>query len=329
MQSHGQINEHEKALRFLWITAFIMLVIITVSSMWFAHIMETRENQETKEVTTPVSLGRELVAPLTPPTTTPTPTPRTDYLSFFMNQSPVSRAERDNNFKMDVYFPDTRTSDEVACAQALLQYAGFYIDTEEFISEYVVTGELETKNDGQLYGDHPIDAFTGDPRSDTGTNGGYVDVMMNAVSRFLREYDASYTVLNLKNQSIEQLDDLILGRNVPVCVWTTLGKYEDAQGDSWHTTEAGELFTWDTRTKCMILTGYDGDYEIVGDPTEGATEEYATHVISSNYDSLNRMAYAIVPKEGGNNTPIQRAINNKATFSYSGDVIDYHQMYGY
>ena len=78
MQSHGQINEHEKALRFLWITAFIMLVIITVSAMWFAHIMETRENQETKEVTTPVSLGRELVAPLTPPTATPTPTPRTD-----------------------------------------------------------------------------------------------------------------------------------------------------------------------------------------------------------------------------------------------------------
>ena len=69
-----------------------------------------------------------------------------------MNQSPVSRAERDNNFEMDIYFPDTRTSDEVACAQALLQYAGFYIDTEEFISEYVVTGELETKNDGQLYG---------------------------------------------------------------------------------------------------------------------------------------------------------------------------------
>lgn len=329
MQSHGQINEHEKALRFLWITAFIMLVIITVSAMWFAHIMKTRENQETKEVTTPVSLGRELVAPLTPPTATPTPTPKTDYLSFFMNQSPVSRAERDNNFKMDIYFPDTRSSDEVACAQALLQYAGFYIDTEEFISEYVVTGELETKNDGQLYGDHPIDAFTGDPRSDTGTNGGYVDVMMNTVSRFLREYDASYTVLNLKNQSIDQLDDLILGRNVPVCIWTTLGKYEDAQGDSWHTTEAGELFTWDTRTKCMILTGYDGDYEIVGDPTEGITEEYATDVLSSNYDSLNRMAYAIVPKEGGNNTPIQRAINNKATFSYSGDVIDYHQMYGY
>ena len=246
-----------------------------------------------------------------------------------MSRNPVSRAERDNNFSMDIYFPDTRASDEVACAQALLQYAGFYIDTEEFISEYIDTAELETKNDGQLYGEHPIDAFTGDPRSDTGSNGAYVDVMMNAVSRFLREYDASYTVLNLKNQTIEQLDDLILGRNVPVCIWTTLGKYEDTQGDSWHTTEAGELFTWDTRTKCMILAGYDGDYEIVGDPTEGKTDEYATDVLSSNYDSLARMAYAIVPKKGGDNSPIQRAINNKATFSYSGDVIDYHQMYGY
>ena len=79
----------------------------------------------------------------------------------------------------------------------------------------------------------------------------------------------------------------------------------------------------------MILAGYDGDYEIVGDPTEGKTDEYATDVLSSNYDSLNRMAYAIVPKKGGDNSPIQRAINNKATFSYSGDVIDYHQMYGY
>ena len=83
---------------------------------------------ETKtEVSVPVRLGRELVAPLALPT--PTPTPQTDYLSFFMLQNPVSRAERDNNFSMDIYFPDTRTSDEVACAQALLQYAGFYIDT--------------------------------------------------------------------------------------------------------------------------------------------------------------------------------------------------------
>ena len=140
---------------------------------------------ETKtEVSVPVRLGRELVSPLALPT--PTPTPQTDYLSFFMSKNPVSRAERDNNFSMEIYFPDTRTSDEVACAQALLQYAGFYIDTEEFISEYIETAELETKNDGQLYGEHPIDAFTGDPRSDTGSNGAYVDVMMNAVSRFLR-----------------------------------------------------------------------------------------------------------------------------------------------
>lgn len=283
---------------------------------------------ETKiEVSVPVRLGSELVAPLALPTHTPAP--QTDYLSFFMSRNPASCVERDNNFSMDIYFPDTRASDEVDCAQALLQYAGFYIDTEEFISKYIETAELETKNDGQLYGEHPIDVFTGDPRSDTGSNGAYVDVMMNAVSRFLREYDASYTVLNLKNQTIQQLDDLILGRDVPVCVWTTLGEYDDTQGDSWYTTETGELFTWDTRTKCMILTGYDGDYEIVGDPTEGKTDEYATDVLSSNYDSLNRMAYAIVPKKCCDNTPIQRAINNKDTFSYSGDVVDYHQMYGY
>ena len=138
--------------------------------------------------------------------------------------------------------------------------------------------------------------------------------MMNAVSRFLREYDASYTVLNLKNQTIQQLDDLILGRDVPVCVWTTLGEYDDTQGDSWYTTETGELFTWDTRTKCMILTGYDGDYEIVGDPTEGKTDEYATDVLSSNYDSLNRMAYAIVPRNVVTIHPFKELLTTKIPF---------------
>ena len=74
---------------------------------------------ETKtEVSVPVRLGRELVAPLALPT--PTPTPQTDYLSFFMSKNTVSQAERDNNYRMENYFQDTRTSDEVACGQAHL-----------------------------------------------------------------------------------------------------------------------------------------------------------------------------------------------------------------
>lgn len=308
----------------------IVLVIISLIGLGLTCLLVANKphpKPKEREVKIRESRGRELVAPLSP-TITPTPVPEKTYLSFFMSQTPVTRAERDNTFSMDIYFPDKDTSDEVGCALALLQRVGYVITAEDLISNYVHVGELETKNDVQLYGDHPIDAFIGDPRSDTGTSGAYVDVMMTAVQEYLWDEEAPYTVLNLKNQTIEQLDDLILGRNTPVCIWTTLGKY-DTQGDSWLTTEAGELFTWDSRTKCMILTGYDGDYEIVGDPTTGSTEEYATHVVTANYDNLARMAYAIVPKDDVEITSVQVPARKTIDSTYEGTPVDYNAMYGY
>lgn len=299
------------------------ILLITFGVLCFMIGCMLSESSEKILVETIASEGRELVSPVTRPS--PTPTPQPDYLSYFMGINPISRETR-GEYKIDFSFGDTDISDEVACAIGLLRNLGYRVDGETFIKNYVKTSQLERKNDEQLYGDHPIDSFTGDPRSDTGTNGCYVDVMMNAVSQYLWDKESHYTVLNLKNQSIDQLDDLILGRGVPVCIWTTLGKY-DTQGDSWYVNDIGELFTWDERTRCMILTGYEGDYNIVSDPVENKSEEYATDVISANYDSLKRMAYTIVPKDA--NAQDYVPSNTITAEDYQLGVVDYHLIYGW
>ena len=189
---------------------------------------------------------------------------------------------------------------ESVTAVMALNYAGYTIDTDTFIDDYLPQGtEPYYDDDGQLYADSPYEAFIGSPYSEY-SYGCYAPVIKDAVSQVMEEalgevnaaVDASGKVVDLSGRTLEQLCDDYVSRDIPVILWGTIRMEPVSSRTTWILPDGSE-FTWKSREHCLLLVGYDEQYYYFNDPMEGKNTAYRKADVENAYQELYSQALAI------------------------------------
>ena len=191
---------------------------------------------------------------------------------------------------------------ESVSAVMALNYAGYGIDTDVFIEDYLPMGEEPYYgDDGLLYADSPYEVFIGSPYSDY-SYGCYAPVIRGAIERFLTDGAinadpaGAYRVADLSGTSLKELCEDYVSRDIPVIVWGTIGMQPIRAYTTWILPDGSE-FTWRSQEHCLLLVGYDEQYYYFNDPMEGKDTKYQKADAEQAYAALYSQALAIVKNE--------------------------------
>lgn len=167
--------------------------------------------------------------------------------------------------KIDVPYINQSESYPTGCESVttvmLLHYLGYEISVDDFINNYLVMRDFETR-DGVLYGANPWECFVGSPY-DPDSMGCYAPVICNALEQIV---SGQYEVINETGRDFQYLVDTYLKKGMPVILWNSINMREPVMGPVWKLLDSGEDFTWISNEHCMLLVGEDEDHYIFNDP---------------------------------------------------------------
>lgn len=182
---------------------------------------------------------------------------------------------------------------EAVSSVMALNDAGIAIGADTFIDTYLPQGEAPYYgSDGRLYGDSPYEVFLGSPY-DESSFGCYAPVIKKALEQVIAASGGSQRVVDLGGNTLGQLCDEYVSRDIPVIVWGTIGMKPVSNRTTWILPDGSE-FTWKSREHCLLLVGYDGEYYYFNDPMEGKNTAYRKADAESAYKELYSQALAIV-----------------------------------
>ena len=138
-----------------------------------------------------------------------------------------------------------------------LHYWGNNISVDDFINNYLESGEIFEKNN-QLYAPSPFDKFVGSPYAEF-SFGCYEPVIEKALNKLFREKDLNFEIKNLNDVAIEEIITNYIDKNIPVIFWATMRMEETSYKRSWIIPETGEKYYWKRKENCLLLVGYDND----------------------------------------------------------------------
>ena len=133
----------------------------------------------------------------------------------------------------------------------LLQYLGYKLSVDDFISECLEIKEFEER-DGILYGPDPRKYFCGDPYSEDGM-GCYAPVIVKALNKAFRtfprervdsavgaghdEADAAFKAVDESGRPLEELIAEYIDNGIPVVFWACINMREPVIGPEWLLTD--------------------------------------------------------------------------------------------
>lgn len=203
-----------------------------------------------------------------------------------------------NKVLLDVPYINQKKDYINACesisAVMALQYLGMDISVDDFINDYLETGEVPYYDkDGVYRGSSPWEVFPGNPTDETGW-GCYAPVIVNALNKLLDK--DQYDVHELYNEKISNLCKNYIDNGIPVIFWATIDMQAPYKGSSWNLIDSDEEFTWIRPMHCVLLVGYDDDYYYFNDPWQKKAIKYKKAEVERAYRGLYQQAVAVTKK---------------------------------
>ena len=178
-----------------------------------------------------------------------------------------------------------------------LHYYGIQITVDEFIQNYLESGEI-TEKDGQLYAPDPFEKFVGSPYSDY-SFGCYEPVIEKALNKLIKEKNLNYEVKNLNNVPMDEIIINYIDKDIPVIYWATMHMKETIYNKSWIIPETGKKYDWKGREHCLLLVGYDNEKDgyYFNDPlTDEVLIMYNKALVEKRHQEQYSNALAIIKK---------------------------------
>ena len=222
-----------------------------------------------------------------------------------VESSPIILSSGEKPDLIDVPFysqKDYPTGCELVSTSMLLAFYGVDMNAEQLISNgYVTAKKVYLNRYGDAWGPDPNMYFVGDPLDDKGY-GCYSGTIISALQKILPE--ESYTVVDLKKSSLEEICEDYIDKGIPVLLWGSINMKPTYVYDinHWVIDEGnkyGTDFHWRSNEHCLVMTGYDNGYYYFNDPLEKESgTKYLKWQVEKRYSELGMMAVAIEKNKG-------------------------------
>lgn len=199
-------------------------------------------------------------------------------------------------YKIQVPYIDQSVKYPTGCesvsAVMLLQYLGYEISVDEFISKYLECRDMEIR-EGVLYGPDPNECFCGSPY-DEDSYGIYAGGLKKALDKAAGD---RYCFEDESGTPIEELLRKYIDQDMPVIFWACINMRKEIPGPEWNLLDTGERFLWTSNEHCMLLVGYDEENYYFNDPYDNnGVIGYSKQLVEKRHAAQHSMALGIHKK---------------------------------
>ena len=199
-------------------------------------------------------------------------------------------------YKIQVPYIDQSVKYPTGCesvsAVMLLQYLGYEISVDEFISKYLECRDMEIR-EGVLYGPDPNECFCGSPY-DEDSYGIYAGGLKKALDKAAGD---RYCFEDESGTPIEKLLRKYIDQDMPVIFWACINMRKEIPGPEWKLLDTGERFLWTSNEHCMLLVGYDEENYYFNDPYDNnGVIGYSKQLVEKRHAAQHSMALGIHKK---------------------------------
>ena len=199
-------------------------------------------------------------------------------------------------YKIQVPYIDQSVKYPTGCesvsAVMLLQYLGYEISVDEFISKYLECRDMEMR-EGVLYGPDPNECFCGSPY-DEDSYGIYAGGLKKALDKAAGD---RYCFEDESGTPIEELLRKYIDQDMPVVFWACINMRKEIPGPEWKLLDTGERFLWTSNEHCMLLVGYDEENYYFNDPYDNnGVIGYSKQLVEKRHSAQHSMALGIHKK---------------------------------
>nr|WP_295283514.1 C39 family peptidase [uncultured Blautia sp.] len=199
-------------------------------------------------------------------------------------------------YKIQVPYIDQSVKYPTGCesvsAVMLLQYLGYEISVDEFISKYLECRDMEIR-EGVLYGPDPNECFCGSPY-DEDSYGIYAGGLKKALDKAAGD---RYCFEDESGTPIEELLRKYIDQDMPVIFWACINMRKEIPGPEWKLLDTGERFLWTSNEHCMLLVGYDEENYYFNDPYDNnGVIGYSKQLVEKRHSAQHSMALGIHKK---------------------------------
>lgn len=199
-------------------------------------------------------------------------------------------------YKIQVPYIDQSVKYPTGCesvsAVMLLQYLGYEISVDEFISKYLECRDMEMR-EGVLYGPDPNECFCGSPY-DEESYGIYAGGLKKALDKAAGD---RYCFEDESGTPIEELLGKYIDQDMPVIFWACINMRKEIPGPEWKLLDTGERFLWTSNEHCMLLVGYDEENYYFNDPYDNnGVIGYSKQLVEKRHAAQHSMALGIHKK---------------------------------
>lgn len=199
-------------------------------------------------------------------------------------------------YKIQVPYIDQSVKYPTGCesvsAVMLLQYLGYEISVDEFISKYLECRDMEIR-EGVLYGPDPNECFCGSPY-DEDSYGIYAGGLKKALDKAA---GGRYCFEDESGTPIEELLRKYIDQDMPVIFWACINMRKEIPGPEWKLLDTGERFLWTSNEHCMLLVGYDEENYYFNDPYDNnGVIGYSKQLVEKRHAAQHSMALGIHKK---------------------------------
>ena len=193
-------------------------------------------------------------------------------------------------YKIQVPYIDQSVKYPTGCesvsAVMLLQYLGYEISVDEFISKYLECRDMEIR-EGVLYGPDPNECFCGSPY-DEDSYGIYAGGLKKALDKAAGD---RYCFEGESGTPIEELLRKYIDQDMPVIFWACINMRKEIPGPEWKLLDTGERFLWTSNEHCMLLVGYDEENYYFNDPYDNnGVIGYSKQLVEKRHAAQHSMA---------------------------------------
>ncbi|MBE0451202.1 MAG: C39 family peptidase [Clostridia bacterium] len=214
----------------------------------------------------------------------------------------VKKYERDSNGNINVIEafvpvelifqkPELPNGCEITSLTSALNYNGYDIDKVTLSDEFLPMRPFYRK-DGKLFGPHPDEAFSGNPRDGSGFYV-FAGPTAKAGNDYIKSVNGDHAIKDLTGSSREAIIEYVK-QGVPVVIWVTLELNPPNFNYSWQLENTGVEYKALLNLHSVLINGINGDQFNVMDPLKGNVEYDVTKLFES-YESIGSRALVVLP----------------------------------
>ncbi len=187
--------------------------------------------------------------------------------------------------------PELPNGCEITSLTTVLNYYGYPIDKVTLSDKFLPMKPFYRK-DGKLYGPHPDEAFSGNPRDGSGFYV-FAGPTAKAGNDYIKSVGGEHAITDLTGSSRETIIDYV-EQGVPVVIWVTLDLGAPNFNYSWLLDDSGEEYPALLNLHSVAISGINGDQFSVMDPLKGNVM-YDVNSLFESYESIGSRALVVLP----------------------------------